>query len=1091
MLLSVVVPVFNVPLDLLEACLTSVSRQTLRDNEFEVIIVDDHSTDIDCQAFVKEYSKARNHFRTIRHKRNRGLNAARRTGRQQANGNYILFLDGDDILSVDALERLRLVAHASKADIVTSVFQRWSPAQLALAPVNITERPFKGGYRERLRDMMKARYSFSMCGRLFHKSVIPDEVFNLPEHHIHEDVATMTRAMAKARVVSHVPSTCYFYTDNSDSLTRNFTPKHADDLFDNFEGWIELSRRIELLDKTSKAIPEGMERFAIMLVGRCLASEAMDASQKIETLTRIYERMRNFPIVGWHKQDPRVAAFLSTFLEHGSLNDAALRSLTTDFQLEGVAYAGVSHFPVSLQPSQMAARLFGKVVLICQVDYQLRNAATFAKSLQEAGHKCVILDNSLFASLGKRQLPTAENWRFDNLERIQVPRSPYPTEWLATAKLVLTFNDHNDDFRDALEYRNRLNLPSVAIVEGINDFLREDFERYRYLSYRRCSHVFLSGDDDQRFFEDRDTAVIGLPIIEQQASINPKFPKRPLAVLNVNFTYGSIEYARNEFVEAATDAFEQLDIEYVITQHPADTADLAHLTVSAHSQYELIEKCTVFVSRFATGILEALAAGKPAIYFNPHGEKVDKYCTPMGAFEIATTPEELSKAIMTALEDIEKDVDFKTRAKPFLRKHTAYTEGRMATERFVEACEIILNANTDAYDRAKMFFADRLQSALDEFENSDEVEHSEAAISHSHDVSSPFHRRSFPAEFCATFDAAAFMSSLNNSQPDACIKAVDVPQEDLASFSFYESQYHDEIIKNESPRWKGLEKSELCTTRSLLAIRTSVISKTIDASLLDALSFVPKAGPTSVASKIAPTEQAPKTNMASGQLSARTWETPSFFDGASATSTTLNCSASQEFLIEVVIGNAGANVNSVFSEVSPPMAMLIGPLGLYELKTGSYELRHSGSDNALATFKASDGECRRIEIVVNTKSNIIDAFIDSSHSGRIEGKSFDRGKIILGKGYFERFWIGRIYSFRIWSIAQPRAVLGNSGRIYRERITGEPLIQFNGEKLVQSNASGSAASPALVFARRVATKFVPKRQRKVLARFFNFKSSNN
>ena len=94
--------------------------------------------------------------------------------------------------------------------------------------------------------------------------------------------------------------------------------------------------------------------------------------------------------------------------------------------------------------------------------------------------------------------------------------------------------------------------------------------------------------------------------------------------------------------------------------------------MSNKTQYQLIEECSVFVSRFATGILEALACGKPAIYFNPHNEKVEKFKEPLGAFEIATNEDELAQALRTVLKDIEEGVDFRARSQEFLKLHTGY-----------------------------------------------------------------------------------------------------------------------------------------------------------------------------------------------------------------------------------------------------------------------------------------------------------------------------------------------------------------------------------------------------------------------------------
>ncbi len=374
-------------------------------------------------------------------------------------------------------------------------------------------------------------------------------------------------------------------------------------------------------------------------------------------------------------------------------------------------YDSQAVLPEGLRPSEVASRLKDRVVIICQVDYHFRNAAAFAKQLALRGYPCVVVDNSAFAAGGKRPVSADDRRLLWRTTYLRIDRPPYGSDWLSTARLVITFNDFNDDFREALEYRSLLGQRSVCMIEGINDFLRIDFNEPRYLPYRRCDTVFLAGQDDAQYFEDRSTFVIGLPVIEALARKQPQFPSRPRAVLNVNFTYGALEECRSAFVAAASRAFENAGWDWVITQHPMDNGQLGDLPVSEQSQYELIDCCTVFVSRFATGILEALASGKPVIYFNPHGEKVEKFKGPMGAFDIATTEIELVQALNKVRSDVVAGVDFRARALPFLIHHTGYAPGGpTAAERFADAVVNIVESDLAPNRRVAQLFFERLEA---------------------------------------------------------------------------------------------------------------------------------------------------------------------------------------------------------------------------------------------------------------------------------------------------------------------------------------------------------------------------------------------
>lgn len=103
---SIIIPVFNVE-PYVKECLNSVIRQTYNGN-MECIVVDECGTD-QSMAVVKEVIadyKGTISFKIIHHDHNRGLSAARNTGLDAATGDYIYFLDSDDWISQDCIEKL-------------------------------------------------------------------------------------------------------------------------------------------------------------------------------------------------------------------------------------------------------------------------------------------------------------------------------------------------------------------------------------------------------------------------------------------------------------------------------------------------------------------------------------------------------------------------------------------------------------------------------------------------------------------------------------------------------------------------------------------------------------------------------------------------------------------------------------------------------------------------------------------------------------------------------------------------------------------------------------------------------------------------
>lgn len=114
---SIIVPVYNVE-KYLDKCLASILRQTFKN--FECIIIDDGSPD-NSNAIIDKYVKLDQCFKVI-HQKNMGLSAARNAGLDIAKGEYVVFVDSDDYIADDYLEKFALKIADTDADIVICGF---------------------------------------------------------------------------------------------------------------------------------------------------------------------------------------------------------------------------------------------------------------------------------------------------------------------------------------------------------------------------------------------------------------------------------------------------------------------------------------------------------------------------------------------------------------------------------------------------------------------------------------------------------------------------------------------------------------------------------------------------------------------------------------------------------------------------------------------------------------------------------------------------------------------------------------------------------------------------------------------------------
>ena len=110
---SVIVPVFNAEA-FLDKCLESLAGQTLED--IEVICVDDHSTD-NSLAILKERAGQDSRFKVIPLDCNQGPSKARNAALDAALGEFVAFVDSDDFVSPDFLEKLYGAAVSQNADV--------------------------------------------------------------------------------------------------------------------------------------------------------------------------------------------------------------------------------------------------------------------------------------------------------------------------------------------------------------------------------------------------------------------------------------------------------------------------------------------------------------------------------------------------------------------------------------------------------------------------------------------------------------------------------------------------------------------------------------------------------------------------------------------------------------------------------------------------------------------------------------------------------------------------------------------------------------------------------------------------------------
>ncbi len=219
-LISVIIPVYKVEKYLCR-CVDSVLEQTY--TNMEIILVDDGSPD-NCPVMCEEYARQDSRVKVI-HQENAGLSGARNAGIDMAQGQWLAFVDSDDYLAADFLERLYQACVDTGSSLSVC---RWEYVRGETIPEHGTgeTRVYTG--REMLANLYvpDGAYFVVAWNKLYRKELFED--IRYPLGKIHEDEATTYRIYDKVKKAAYVDRSLYGYFVTPVSITRGFNPKRMD-----------------------------------------------------------------------------------------------------------------------------------------------------------------------------------------------------------------------------------------------------------------------------------------------------------------------------------------------------------------------------------------------------------------------------------------------------------------------------------------------------------------------------------------------------------------------------------------------------------------------------------------------------------------------------------------------------------------------------------------------------------------------------------------------------------------------------------------------------------------------------------------------
>ena len=233
-LISIIVPCYNAA-KYIEDCLLSVSGQTYEN--WECLLIDDGSQD-STLTFLQKFSQEDDRY-LVFSQENQGLSATRNFGIANAKGDYIFFLDSDDLLTKKSIASL-INKLDTKNDIITGItvtvtgedLEKSSQLQHPKQP----DYTFGNINQEVLIYTMETGLTPVAQNRLYRKKFLEEFGLRFKNKIYHEDELWFFETMLRARDVKFINSETYLYrTDNTESITKNLGVKNLNSYLEILE----------------------------------------------------------------------------------------------------------------------------------------------------------------------------------------------------------------------------------------------------------------------------------------------------------------------------------------------------------------------------------------------------------------------------------------------------------------------------------------------------------------------------------------------------------------------------------------------------------------------------------------------------------------------------------------------------------------------------------------------------------------------------------------------------------------------------------------------------------------------------------------
>ena len=221
-ILSIIIPLYNCE-KYIKQCLDTIFRQEMNESEFEVIVIDDGSKDSG-YSLAFEYAKRHQNILVVKQE-NQGVACARNNALEKATGDYVTFVDADDMLVFGSLSTLIKIAVENKADIVKAAHKEVPEdavcEDFSSSHDNCSIQVMTG--EEAIVNVTRMKEGYCWGYLISRKLITDNRLLFPPKVAFMEDWAFITQAILKSRTFVNADVLLYLYRRNSSSCMANVT----------------------------------------------------------------------------------------------------------------------------------------------------------------------------------------------------------------------------------------------------------------------------------------------------------------------------------------------------------------------------------------------------------------------------------------------------------------------------------------------------------------------------------------------------------------------------------------------------------------------------------------------------------------------------------------------------------------------------------------------------------------------------------------------------------------------------------------------------------------------------------------------------